>query len=196
MTLHLIAMVLIVQLFGWTMTFLLTFQRQLNMVVSAYDPAPNIAEVQLGEIQRPLVVLSVDSTPSYLFYMPILPLIWSDRFNFSSLILTVGNASEWESTPLLTFVLDQIAQVASRTDSHHMHIDVSKETQGSLSQTIRIFAPALKALPDQIDLITSDIDILTINRDWLVRDKDVLVTNSECCGAITMHGATHKHFPM
>ena len=87
--------------------------------------------------------LSVD----YAFYLPLTVLAWR-RIGFESIILIVGEKSQWEIHPVLSHVLDTLTKLSDICTVLFLSADV--ENHVMLSQTARIFVANLKEFPGTI----------------------------------------------
>ena len=142
--------------------------------------------------------LSVD----YAFYLPLTVLAWR-RIGFESIILIVGEKSQWEIHPVLSHVLDTLTKLSDICTVLFLSADV--ENHVMLSQTARIFVANLKEFPGSSSdfIMTTDADLWPLRREhyhYPVMNRSssnlLMLLHSECCGSFTLGGRDYTMLPI
>jgi hypothetical protein len=107
---------------------------------------------------------STDSTPAYLFFMPIVNRLWRAHMGYKTISMIVGNRGEWEQHKLRNYVLQKILETSNIT------IFINHNRTGFKSSTITQVGRLAVAVHPQIKpddyILTSDVDMLPLNKQW------------------------------
>ncbi len=134
----------------------------------------------------------------YAFYLPLTALAWQ-RIGFESIVLIIGEKTEWKNHPILSYTLESLN---SLPDVTVVFISAKVENRGMLSQTARMFLANMDAFPgistDQI--MTSDADLWPLRKAHYYQpqgnDQPLILVHSKCCGPFDFAGRSYKMLPM
>ena len=138
---------------------------------------------------------STRRTYDYTFYLPLTVLAW-ERIGFSSIILMIGNRSEWESNQLLSWVLANLENRQATT----VFLDAMPEHRTTLSQVARLFVANMKEFPGMAKsyVMTTDADLWPLRQNHFIpkQGKNIVLVHSMCCGYFRFNGTEYRMYPM
>jgi hypothetical protein len=162
---------------------------------SPLQTSKDFSKTLLG--QEKLVVMASNQNIEYLFHVPILAYVWRDYYDLGTIMLTVGDESDWCDSEMSMFVWNWLQIAAEETRSVLQHTRVPSANSASISQTIRLVASAWDALDLDTTIVTSDADLVLINKTLLdMHQREILVTNGFCCTTQRYKGYVTRHLPM
>jgi hypothetical protein len=101
------------------------------------------------------VLISSDSNPMYLFFMPITSLIWKNFTKYEPIVLLVGNEADYNADPAKKLALDLTREI---TPHIHFIAPIEGVQDSNLAQISRLYIGTLD-LPESTYVLTSDMDM-------------------------------------
>lgn len=135
----------------------------------------------------------------YAFYLPLTVVAWH-RIGFESLVLIVGEKSEWKTHPILSHVLATLERLSD--DATVMFLSAEVENRMMLSQVVRICAANMKDFPGRPSdfLMTTDADLWPLRRKHYYQpqgmNRSLMLLHNECCGSFSLAGRSYTMLPM
>lgn len=146
------------------------------------------------------------STPSklthrgfdYAFYLPLNVMAWT-RIGYESLVLIIGEKTEWQAHPVLSYILDHLAKLP---DATVLFIPAKVENRMMLSQAVRIFIANMDDFPGKPSdyIITTDSDLWPLKKEQFFQpegiNRPLTLWHSQCCPPFTFDGRSYTMLPM
>lgn len=176
-----------------------------NSLLRIVEGESNSSSPTANRIERRFAVFGC-STPEqdshrgfdYVFYLPLTVLAWQ-RIGFESIVLIIGEKSEWRVHPILSYVLDHLER---QPDATVIFISAKVENRMMLSQTARIFVANMKEFPGIANdhIITTDSDLWPLRKEHYYLppgiDRPLILVHSQCCEPFTFNGKSYPMLPM
>ncbi|XP_032791043.2 uncharacterized protein LOC116928077 [Daphnia magna] len=134
----------------------------------------------------------------YAFYLPLTAMAWN-RIGFESTILIIGEKTEWQTHPILSYVLDHLDKLPDVTV---LFIPAKVENRMMLSQTARIFVANMDDFPGKLSdyIITTDSDLWPLKKEHFIQpegsNRPLTLVHSQCCGPFKFDGRNYTMLPM
>ncbi len=132
-------------------------------------------------INKKKVILSCNFNKDYLFYLPIVTLLWQKYTGFKPIVYLIGGAKRWlDHKALEKFVVKESRKLGAEIN-FVPYISEYKET--TIAQLSRIYAACSAVYPDSY-FLTSDVDMLPLSRDWFNQQQEGKSVDIKCpnCG--------------
>lgn len=136
----------------------------------------------------------------YAFYLPLTALAWK-RIGFESIVLIIGEKSEWKNNSVLSHVVDTLESLAP--DVTVLFLPAKIENRVMLSQTARIFMANMDEFPGRSSdfILTSDSDLWPLRKQHFYQPEDnvnrpLMLFHSDCCRPFVFKGRSYKMQPM
>jgi len=127
------------------------------------------------------VVLSCNFNLDYLFYLPIVTLLWQKYTGFQPIVYLVGSLKRWLTPSLELFVIKESRKLGAEI---YFLPYISEYKDSTIAQLSRLYAACNVMYPNSYFLL-SDIDMLPLSRDWFnthVEGKTMDIKYPTCCG--------------
>ena len=115
------------------------------------------------------VILSCTMNDTYLFFLPIVSLVWQRKMGFCPLIFLVGTAEEWLGQPRYRYALEEASKMGAAI--HFVPSDREFYEDKTISQCVRLYAFLLSESEGGFSantyMLLSDADMLLLNRGWI-----------------------------
>lgn len=131
-------------------------------------------------INKKKVILSYTSNKDYLFYLPIVTLLWQKYVGFKPIVHLIGEINEWLTTPLDLFVVKEARKLGAEI---HFLSRIDGYRDSTIAQLSRLYAACSMKYPDSY-FLTSDADMLPLSREWFNRRQEGKTLDIKCpkCG--------------
>ena len=184
--------------------FIIVFIEGILLLTAPETSIENVAQ-KLNESGRHFAVFAC-STPDqkshrafdYAFYLPLTALAWR-RIGFESIVLIIGEKSEWKNHPILSYTLESLNALPHVTV---LFISANVENRGMLSQTARMFLANMDAFPgvSTDHIMTTDADLWPLRKEHYYVpqgiDRSLILVHSKCCAPFDFAGRSYPMFPM
>lgn len=134
----------------------------------------------------------------YAFYLPLTVLAWQ-RIGFESIIVIIGERSEWQSHPVLSHVLDTLKRLPVATV---LFMAGKIENRMMLSQVVRICVSNMKRFPGRSSdfVMTTDSDMWPLRKQHFYLpegvNRSIILLHSDFFGPFNFGGRSFKMLHM
>jgi hypothetical protein len=134
----------------------------------------------------------------YAFYLPLTVLAWQ-RIGFESIIVIIGEKSEWQSHPILYHVLDTLERLPVATV---LFMSGKIENRMMLSQVVRICVANMNRFPGRSSdfVMTTDSDMWPLRKQHFYLPKGVnrsiILLHSDSFGPFNFGDRSYKMLDM
>ena len=127
--------------------------------------AQNFSHLNLENacVNKKRVVLAVDASITYFFFMGIVTMLWQKYMGFCPVILIADDISNWLNDPVKKYALN-----FSRSYGAEIYfIDkIDNFKSSTVAQNARMYALCLPMYHDEMYLMTSDMDMLPLSKEF------------------------------
>jgi len=117
------------------------------------------------------VVITCDTNPDYMYYLPINIAFWQERFGYQVVLGLVGSADQWGKNDLCQHVLNTIKKIAPGTEFIFLD-SFNLLPSYCVALMMRFFIPL--RFPEDF-CFTWDVDMLALNKEYYQPSLDKAV---------------------
>jgi len=139
-------------------------------------------------INRRRVILAVDASITYFFFMGIVTMLWQKYMGFCPVILIADSITNWLNDPVKKYALNFARAYGAEI---HFIKPIDKFKSSTIAQNARMYASCLPMYHDEMYMMTSDMDMLPLSKAFFNKqnmDKEVHLDYANAYGG--------SHFPL
>ena len=115
------------------------------------------------------VILSCTQNDTYLFFLPIVSLVWQRKMGFCPVVFLIGSVKEWMEQERYRLAIEETVKTGAVV--HFVASDREFYEDKTLAQIVRLYAFLLSGteggFSDTTYMILADVDMLMLNRGWI-----------------------------